>query len=110
MLQQTVEMCYTTIELVFTQYKPNEHNLLILRKIVDRFDDRLSEIFPMIRQRPSLFKHLNYAYIGGRYKNEKEFSVTKDQIDYWEKETEKLLKLTEEFVSKKLHFGRYLTT
>jgi len=43
-----------------------------------------------------LFDQLNYAYIGGRYKNEKEFPVDMDKIEFWKQETEMFLKLTEE--------------
>lgn len=31
-LQQSAEMCYTAIEMVFAHYNPHEHNLSILRK------------------------------------------------------------------------------
>ena len=34
-------------------------------------------------------------YIGGRYRSEEEYPVTKRQLDYWSKEAVKLLKLTE---------------
>ena len=43
-----------------------------------------------------MFDQLNYAYIGGRYRNEKEFTVDMDKIDFWKQETEAFLKLTEE--------------
>jgi len=107
-LQQTVEICYTTIEIVFTQYKSHEHDLLILRKRVDKFDERLFDIFSMkTTEEKDMFEHLNYAYIGGRYKSEKEFPVTEQQLDYWQAETEKLLKLTEEIcLSKIASFGK----
>jgi hypothetical protein len=42
-----------------------------------------------------LFDYLNYAYIGGRYRSEEDFPVTKEQLDYWSKESKKLLELTE---------------
>ena len=32
--------------------------------------------------------------LGGRYRSEEEFPVTKDQLDYWGKEAQKLLDLT----------------
>ena len=42
-----------------------------------------------------LFSHLNYAYIGGRYRSKEEFPVTNDQLDYWASEIKKLLDITE---------------
>ena len=47
------------------------------------------------KEQQELFDYLNFAYIGGRYRSEEEFPVTKGQLDYWSKEADKLLKLTE---------------
>jgi HEPN domain-containing protein/predicted nucleotidyltransferase len=94
-LQQVVEMCYTTIEMVFTHYNPYEHNLKELRERVLEFDNRIKNILPYeTAQQQELFDYLNFAYIGGRYQSEEDFPVTKGQIDYWSKEAEKLLELT----------------
>lgn len=94
-LQQTVEMCYTAIEMVFTHYNPYEHNLWVLRNRVLQFDSRVKEVLPYETERQQdLFDHLNYAYIGGRYHNQEEFPVTRGQLDYWSQETKKLLQLT----------------
>ena len=46
MLHQTTEQLYTGILLVFTRYKPNTHDLLILRKLANSVDSRLVKIFP----------------------------------------------------------------
>lgn len=95
-LQQTVEMCYTAIEMVFAHYNPHEHNLNILRKRVAGFDKRINDPFPLDTEAEvDLFHQLNFAYIGGRYRTEEEFPVDKEQLDYWVKETEKLLQTTE---------------
>ncbi|UOB16927.1 HEPN domain-containing protein [Abyssalbus ytuae] len=96
-LQQVVEMCYTAIEMVFTHYNPYEHNLEVLRSRILKFDSRVKEAFPRVtEEQKELFDHLNYAYIGGRYKSEEEFPVTRQQLSYWEIETKKLLDLTEQ--------------
>ncbi|UOB16684.1 HEPN domain-containing protein [Abyssalbus ytuae] len=96
-LQQVVEMCYTTIEMVFTHYNPYEHNLEVLQNRVLKFDTRVKEAFPRAtEEQKELFDHLNYAYIGGRYKSEEEFPVTRQQLNYWEIEAKKLLYLTEQ--------------
>ncbi|UOB16685.1 HEPN domain-containing protein [Abyssalbus ytuae] len=96
-LQQVVEMCYTAIEMVFTHYNPYEHNLEVLQNRVLKFDSRVKEAFPRVtEEQKELFDHLNYAYIGGRYKSEEEFPVTRQQLSYWGDEAKKLLDLTEQ--------------
>lgn len=95
-LQQTVEMCYTAIEMVFTHYNPYEHNLEVLRNRVLLFDKRIKNTLPYeTEKQQELFEYLNFAYIGGRYRSEDEFPVSKEQLDYWRKEANKLLALTE---------------
>ncbi|MFT5824426.1 MAG: putative nucleotidyltransferase/HEPN domain-containing protein [Crocinitomix sp.] len=96
-LQQTIEMCYTAIEMVFSHYNPHEHNLFALRDRCVRFHKRLKGVFHYDNEEHTkLFDQLNYAYIGGRYRNEKEFPVDMDKIEFWKQETEAFLKLTEE--------------
>ncbi len=95
-LQQVVEMCYTAIEMVFTHYNPHEHNLETLRERALPFDSQIKEVLPYeTTDQQELFDYLNFAYIGGRYRSEEEFPVTKKQLDYWSKEAKKLLDLTE---------------
>ncbi len=95
-IQQAVEMCYTAIEMVFTHYNPLEHYLKILRERVLEFDQRIKEALPCeTNEQKELFDYLDYAYIGGRYRSEEEFPVDKEKIDYWRRETKKLLDLTE---------------
>jgi HEPN domain-containing protein/predicted nucleotidyltransferase len=95
MLQQVVEMCYTAIEMVFTHYNPYEHNLEILRERVLQFNSRIKEVLPYeTKEQKELFDYLNFAYIGGRYRSEKDFPVTQEQLDYWRTEVKQLLDLT----------------
>ena len=97
MLQQAIEMCYTAIEMVFSHYNTHEHNLIALRDKMVKYHVRLKGVFHYDdEEKKKLFDQLNYAYIGGRYKNEKEFPVDMDKIDFWKQETEMFLKLTEE--------------
>ena len=101
--QQTAEMCYTAAEMVFTHYNPHEHDLGILRKRVAKFDARMDNALPMdTPERSELFMHLNFAYIGGRYRSEEEFPVTKEQLGYWVTETRKLLDITETVCRKRI--------
>ena len=95
-LQQVVEMCYTAVEMVFTHYNPYEHNLETLRERTIKFDSRIQDVLPYkTEEQIELFDYLNFAYIGGRYRSEEEFPVTKEQLDYWSREAKKLLDLTE---------------
>ena len=50
-----------------------------------------------------LFWHLDSAYIGGRYITEEHYKVTKEQLDYWEKEAKKLLEITERHCKKRIN-------
>lgn len=102
-LQQVVEMCYTTIEMVFSHYNPHEHNLALLRRRVLEFDRRIEQALPYeSEEQIELFDHLNFAYIGGRYRSEEEFPVTIEQLDYWNKEAKKLLDLTQAICEEKI--------
>jgi predicted nucleotidyltransferase len=95
-LQQVAEMCYTAIEMVFTHYNPYEHNLEVLRNRVLLFDSRVNDTLPSeTEEQQELFDYLNFAYIGGRYRSEKEFPVTKEQLNYWHKEVKELFVMTE---------------
>jgi predicted nucleotidyltransferase len=95
-LQQTAEMCYKAVEMVFTHYIPHEHYLGILSARAAKLDRRMNEALPRdTKEQSELFNQLDYAYIGGRYRSEEAFPVTKEQLDYWAAETKKLLDITE---------------
>ena len=97
MLQQTVEMCYTTIEMVFSHYNPYEHDLKVLKERVVKFEPQIAEILPTkTPQQQELFDYLNFAYIGGRYRSAEDFPITPAQLAYWSSECAKLLVLTEQ--------------
>mgnify|MGYP003689957857 CR=1 FL=1 len=82
--------------MVFSHYNPHEHNLQILRDRTLKFDARLKVAFLYdTEEEKALFDQLNFAYIGGRYRNEEEFPVTQTKIDFWRKEVELFLELTE---------------
>ncbi|NOQ75766.1 MAG: HEPN domain-containing protein [Crocinitomix sp.] len=109
MLQQTIEMSYTAIEMVFSHYNPHEHNLFALRDRCVRFHKQLKGVFHYNNEEHTkLFDQLNYAYIGGRYRNEKEFPVDMDKIEFWEQETEVFLKLTKEICLERIEGFRSL--
>ena len=108
-LQQTIEMCYNAIEMVFSHYTPHEHNLFALRDRNIKHHHRLKGVFFYEdEEKKKMFEQLNYAYIGGRYRNEKDFPVDMDKIDFWKQETEKFLRMTEEICLEKIEGFRAL--
>ncbi|MDN5214627.1 HEPN domain-containing protein [Fulvivirgaceae bacterium BMA12] len=91
-LQQCCEMCYTCVEMVFKHYRTREHKLVVLRQKITKLDRRVDAAFPLdTKEQKELFEHLDYAYIGGRYRSEEDYPVTKEQLDYWSKEAKKLM-------------------
>ncbi len=102
-LQQCVENCYTAIEMVFSRNNPYEHRLFILRMNAKRYVPEIDKCFPQhTSQEKDLFFHLDAAYVGGRYIDEAHYQVTKEHLDYWEKEAEKLLEITEKACQRKI--------
>jgi uncharacterized protein len=94
--QQVAEMCYKATLMVFTHYIPHEHYLGILQERAAKLDRRMKEALPRdTKEQLELFNHLDCAYIGGRYRSEEEYPVTREQLDYWARETRKLLDITE---------------
>ena len=102
-LQQTAEMCYKTVLMVFTRYIPQEHYLCILRREAAKIDNRVTILFPRNSEEEKyLFQHLDNAYIGARYMSEEEYPVSEQQVDYWAVEAEKLVELTEDICREKI--------
>ncbi len=104
-------MCYIAIEMVFSHYNPHEHNLYALPDRCVRFHKRLKGVFHYDNEEHTkLFDQLNYAYIGGRCRNEKEFPVDMDKIAFWKQETVRLswMKLMEEICLERIEGFRIL--
>jgi len=102
-LQQAVEICYKTIEMVFIHYNPHEHKLIVLRKRALEFDPRIKEALPYeTEEQKELFNQLDFAYIGARYRSKEKFPVNKEQLDYWSQEAKKLIDLTETICKEKI--------
>ena len=101
-LHQAVERYYTTILLVFTDYRPKEHDLKKLDLRVRNCDTRFN-VFPReTDQEKELFELLKRAYIDSRYKMD-EFQITKDQLEYLAEKVQKLKDLTEEICKDKIN-------
>ncbi len=100
-LHQAVERYYTTTLLVFTDYRPKEHDLNKLDIRVRNCDVRF-DIFPrQTDQEKELFELLRRAYIDARYKMD-EFQISKDQLEYLAEKVQELKKLTAEICLAKI--------
>ncbi len=78
-LHQVTERLISGILLVFTRYKPNTHDLYVLRKLVNSVDNRLAPIFPLNNfENRHLFKLLKKAYVDARYKPS--YVITKEEL------------------------------
>lgn len=78
-LHQATERYYTTIQLVFTGYRPKEHDLNKLDKRVRNSDKRF-DVFPRTtKEEKRLFELLRRAYVDARYKMD-EYSITADEL------------------------------
>ncbi len=104
MLHQAAEHSYKAIILVFTNYNPNEHYLMILGHMAGKHDRGLRNIFPReTEEQQDLFNLLDYAYIGARY--DPDYKITKKQLEYLAKYVKKLQRLTKKIcVAKMISF------
>ena len=100
-LHQAVERYYTTILLVFTDYRPKDHNLDTLGVKAGMCDKRF-DIFPKnTGEEKRLFELLKKAYIDARYKMS-EYHITKEDLEYLAEKAERLKELTLEICREKI--------
>jgi uncharacterized protein len=100
-LHQAAERFYMTALLVFTHYKPKEHDLKTLAQQVNNLDVRFLPVFPRsTREEKRLFELLRKAYIDARY-NPK-YKITQKELEYLGGRVKKLQKLTREVCKKRI--------
>ena len=100
-LHQATERYYTTILLVYTDYRPKEHNLERLNLRVKNCDPRFA-VFPQgTDEEKRLFELLRKAYVDARYKMD-EYSITKAELDYLAEKVERLKGLVEKLCGEKI--------
>ncbi len=100
-LHQSTESFYNAILLVFTGYKPKLHDLEELGGMVRVYHDDLLKIFPIdTPERKECFELLRDAYVDARYN--KNYIISKEQLDYLIKRVEKLKKTTEKICLEKI--------
>lgn len=94
-LHQVTERLYTAILLVFTDYRPKEHDLYRLDLRVRNCDKRF-DVFPRESEdEKRRFELLQKAYIDARYKMD-EYSITRDDLVYLAERVNLLRDRTEE--------------
>ncbi|MEM6817050.1 MAG: HEPN domain-containing protein [Bacteroidota bacterium] len=90
-LHQATERYYTTILLVFTDYRPKDHNLETLGIKVEMCDARFA-VFPKTTdEEKHRFELLKRAYIDARYKMD-EYQITKGELEYFGGASERIEK------------------
>jgi predicted nucleotidyltransferase/HEPN domain-containing protein len=100
-LHQVAERLYSGILLVFTRYKPNTHDLTILRKLANSIDSRLVKIFPFdTPENRRLFKLLRKAYVDARYKPS--YNITQDELKHLSVQVKELEKIGKLLCSEKI--------
>jgi len=93
-LHQAAEALYTTIELVFTNYKPKSHDLEDWSHRAGGHNPAFITIFPQTTgEQRECFDLLNRAYIDARYK--KDYKISKEQLEYLAQRIKKLHEVTE---------------
>lgn len=93
-LHQATERYYITILLVFTDYRPKDHNLENLGIKAEMCDKRFA-VFPKTTdEEKRRFELLKRAYIDARYKMD-EYQITEEELAYLSQRVAQLQRLTE---------------
>lgn len=100
-LHQATERYYTTILLVFTDYRPKDHNLESLGTKAEQCDPRFAVFPKATNEDKRLFELLKKAYIDARYKMD-EYSITAQDLQALVGYVEKLKGLTEEVCGERI--------
>ena len=100
-LHQATERYYTTILLVYTDYRPKEHDLVRLDLRVKNCDPRFGA-FPLdTDEEKQLFELLRQAYVDARYKMN-EYSISKEELGYLAEKVEQLKEVTGRLCGEKI--------
>ncbi|MEP2512271.1 MAG: HEPN domain-containing protein [Reichenbachiella sp.] len=100
-LHQATERYYTAILLVFTDYRPKEHNLERLDLRVRNCDSQF-DVFPRgTEEEKHRFELLQKAYIDARYKMD-EYVITQNDLEYLADRVNHLKDLTEQICKDKI--------
>ena len=80
-LHQTAECYYSTVLLVYTNYKPKTHDLDTLRRLAANQDPAFFKVFPLrTRFEKHCFDLLRQAYVGARYHDD--YKISPRELKY----------------------------
>lgn len=100
-LHQAVERFYTTILLVFTNYKPKTHDLEKFSHMAAGCDPAFLNIFPQAaEEQKKCFDLLKRAYVEARYNPA--YKITKLQLEYLSTRVRKLQRLTKKICRERI--------
>ncbi|WP_392505682.1 HEPN domain-containing protein [Rickettsia sp. 2024-CO-Wats] len=78
-IHQATESLYSSILLVFSNYKPELHNLQELGSMAENYDNELWSVFlQLTEEQKKCFELLEKAYVDARY--DKNYKITKEQL------------------------------
>ena len=104
-LHQATERFYTTVLLVFTHYKPKEHDIKTLGKQAGNLDPRFLPIFACsTKEEERMFELLRKAYTEARYN--RNYKITKKELEYLGERVKKLQILTKEICKERIESYR----
>jgi predicted nucleotidyltransferase/HEPN domain-containing protein len=93
-LHQATESFYSSILLVFSNYKPKLHDIKKLGSRAKNYNSELLQVFPIVTpEQKECFKLLEEAYVKARY--DKNYRISKEQLLYLIERVEKLKNITE---------------
>lgn len=100
-LHQTTERLYTSILLVFNDYKPKIHDIEELGNQIRKFHPDFATVFPRsTSDEERLFQLLRKAYIDARY--EMHYQIGKAELEYLSDRVKVLKELTERICKKRI--------
>lgn len=100
-LHQAVERFYSTILLVFTQYRPKIHDIEKLEHQAAGHEPELLKVFPKgTAEEERLFELLRKAYVDARYK--RNYNITREELEWLAERVKMLQELTENVCKKKI--------
>ena len=100
-LHQAVERFYSSVTLVFVNYRFKIHDLEILDRKAVGYNSEFAMVFPQdTDEQKKMFDLLRRAYIDARYK--KDYKITKKQLEYLAKRVKLLQRLTKKICAAKI--------
>ena len=101
-LHQATESFFNCSILVLTAYKPKTHYLEEINKLCSSQSNRFLNLFPVAtEEQKKCFELLEKAYVDARY--EKDYKITKEQLEYLIEIVEKLKVITQEVCKEKIN-------